>query len=439
MLTRKIRILIVAYDWPPRNAIAVHRPYAWARYWTGAGAEVSILTAQKQTYDEPLDLQLDALDGVHVVEIPYRSLIPLGGGPARTNWSRRFVGFLRKHGSMLRKFTGLNPDVRDAWARAAVPVALDLCITKQIDVVISTFAPRAAHMIASKIKEKNPEIMWIADYRDLWSIRHNSDLNELQSRKEQTLEKRVVSSADMFITVSEPLAQNLSKFMGCEVHVSKNGFDLDRAKLDTRLSQVEGIQSSKPSIIIVYTGMIYPGWQDPTPLFHAVNELVADQLISNEAVQIHFYGKRQPTLQALIDSADAAGYTTVHGHVSREEALQAQLNADLLLLLESGHPSADGVLTGKIFEYMVSGKPILSLGSRKKSTIGLTIAETGIGVTCESNIHDIKNVILTALSGGVSEIYHPRKNEIEKYSRKHQAEELIGVIERQVVLRQNSQ
>ena len=53
-----MRIVIVTYNWPPRNAIGTHRPYSWARYWSEAGAKITVLTAAKHAFDAPLDLYL---------------------------------------------------------------------------------------------------------------------------------------------------------------------------------------------------------------------------------------------------------------------------------------------------------------------------------------------------------------------------------------------
>ena len=69
------------------------------------------------------------------------------------------------------------------------------------------------------------------------------------------------------------------------------------------------------------------------------------------------------------------------GHVSREKALQAQRNADLLLLLESSNEESRGVLTGKIFEYIASGRPIICIGSRLDFEIGQTLFKTGSGIS----------------------------------------------------------
>ena len=65
-----MNVVIITYDWPPRNAVSVHRPYSWAKYLAERGVDVTILTAAKRSFDEPLDLQLSTLP-VTVLEISY--------------------------------------------------------------------------------------------------------------------------------------------------------------------------------------------------------------------------------------------------------------------------------------------------------------------------------------------------------------------------------
>ena len=67
---KKLKIVIISYSCTPRNAISVHRP-SWARYWSENGHEVTVLTAKKQSYDQPLDLDFPILDKVKVIELSY--------------------------------------------------------------------------------------------------------------------------------------------------------------------------------------------------------------------------------------------------------------------------------------------------------------------------------------------------------------------------------
>ncbi|MDX5385786.1 MAG: glycosyltransferase [Alteromonadaceae bacterium] len=428
-----LNILIVAYDWPPRNSIAVHRPYAWAKYWSRSGCNVTVLTSEKCVYDEPLDLEMPLLDGVRVIEVPYRASLKGGEGEDKASFKRKVLEFVKKHSGSARKLLGLSLDIRDAWAKKAIPIAVSLNESEKFDVVVSTYGPRACHFIGGAIKANAPSVFWVADYRDMWSIRHNSTLEGWRQRREQSLEKKVVEKSDFIATVSEPLVVQLADFLKRDVFLVANGYDVEFEIVKSRLrSSVHASDNRRKALKIVYTGMIYPGWQDPSPLFEAINELIGEGIISLPEISIDFFGKRQAGLQEIVSRLNAENYVKIHGHVSRQKALEEQASADLLLLMESGHESASGVLTGKVFEYMVSGKPVISIGSRRDSAIGKLIDQTGIGVVCEQDVQAIKKFLLDLMAGDREEHFSPNLEEIKAYNREVQSEELLLTIQRLV-------
>lgn len=422
-------ILIITYDWMPRNSIAVHRPYAWAKYWSREGFAVTVLTAKKCSYDEPLGLNLPYLEFVDVVEVSYRNTRNHENKKNIFEYKRKLIWLLKKNSFLIKKFFNLNYDIRDAWAKYAIPIALDLYARKNFELIVSTYGPRACHYIAERVKSNHPSVLWLADYRDLWSIRHNSDLIERQMMREKEIERKVVSRADVLTTVSEPLANDLSVFLNKKVHVVFNGFDADWGEVVSRLKRHSNkIENVHGRLNITYTGMIYPGWRDPSPLFISIKNLIANNTINTNDIHVNFYGARQPGLEEIIDRYSAWGFVTIHGHVTREIALKEQENADLLLLLESDRPEAKGVLTGKLFEYMISGKPILSIGSVEGSSIGEIIMQTGVGVVCENDISKIESVLVKTLSNDYHRIYAPNIEKICSYQRSKQSSDLINLL-----------
>lgn len=220
-----LRIVIVSYNWPPRNAIGTHRPYWWAKSWSSLGARVTVLTAQKEPFDAPLDLELPKLPNVDVVEVRSHGLVRL----------MRLLFYFPFAGDLLRKMrvrsgSGSNKqtDVRKLWRKSAYRAAME--IAKDCDVVVSTYGPAASHLIASDMKSFNSELFWVADYRDLWSnnriVDHaaagldNSTAQELRS---------VGAGADLVVGVSQAMVSSLEVLLDKNVCLIRNGFDPDDA------------------------------------------------------------------------------------------------------------------------------------------------------------------------------------------------------------------
>jgi len=419
-----LRIVIITYNWVPRNAIGTHRPYAWAKYWRELGAEITVLTAEKKPFDEPLDLELEKLSGVHIIEVAY-------GNRADTFGRILSLGFVRQAARHVKKLLGKRAasiiDPRKAWYDAAKPIARNL--VSQTDVVVSTFGPPAAHLLAMEMKVANPQLRWVADYRDLWSQRRTGDIPDAVRAKMREQEIGSVGRyADEIIAVSKDMVAQLSSLLKKPVHLSPNGFDMDEEMVRERLSCP--LVSRSGPLRIVYTGMIYPGHRDPLPLLNALSQLRRRGELEDGMVTVDFYGDRVEVGMALAKKPEYAPFIRLMGHVTREKALEAQRNADILLLLESPAPEARGVLTGKIFEYIVSGRPILCIGSRPEYEIGEVLNDTGTGVVIGPQQYEkLPLLISDSISGaGLFLDYKPSYEAILRFSRKRQSYDVFRFI-----------
>jgi glycosyltransferase involved in cell wall biosynthesis len=170
---------------------------------------------------------------------------------------------------------------------------------------------------------------------------------------EARLERRIVASASAVVTVSEPWAVRYAEAYGKPTLVILNGFEPDdyAERESTGAVHAQGLE-------IVYTGGIYPGRRDPTPLFRAL----ASSPRLRASIRVHFYGTGPEHLHALAATAGVAGRVLMHPHMARAEAVALQQGADVLLLMQWNDPREQGNLPGKLFEYLGARRPILGLG-----------------------------------------------------------------------------
>lgn len=418
----KPKICIVTFAWPPRNSIAAHRPYSWAKYWSLAGAHVLVITARKYAYDAPLDLHLPDLPGVEVIEVDYASRAKkvsgwLAGGVLRP-FAKKILRLM-----IARSANSRSP--RDGWVKACEPHIAEWA--ERCDFVVSTYDPRGVHQIAAAMKTKRPQLMWIADYRDLWSFNHVAGWSEAQRQAERDLELATVGKhADFITSVSDELTDHQASWLHKPSATITNGFDVDPDALRASLKS----RPVKPSLPmrIVYTGKIYPGLQDISPLLDAIVDLENTGDVTRGAIEVHVYGGQTEGLGLVQRTARFRHILRIHGHVSRDEALAAQLDAHLLLLMESPLPQAAGVLTGKVFEYISAGVPILSLGSRCSSAIGVLLKETRTGICTEDSREAIATALKARLAGEDLSWFLPSESAILMYTRKRQAMALYDVM-----------
>lgn len=416
------RICIVTFAWPPRNSIAAHRPYSWAKYWSLAGAKVLVITARKYSYDAPLDLQLPGLPGVEVIEIDYASKAKRVGGWLLGGWLRPLAK--KVYRSIFARGTNAgNP--REAWVAACAPYIAEWA--DRSDFVVSTYDPRGVHQIAAAMKARCPRLMWIADYRDLWSFNHAAHWSETQRHAERDVELATVGEhADFITSVSDELAEHQGVWLQKPYATITNGFDVDPEALRAALKR----RLAKPTLPlrIVYTGKIYPGTQDISPLLDTIVDLESAGHIPRGAIEVHVYGGQTEGLDSVRRTERFRHLLRVHGHVRRDEALAAQSGADILLLMESSLPQASGVLTGKVFEYISTGVPILSLGSRRSSAIGALLRETRTGICTEDSRETISVALKARLAGEDLAWFSPSESAILTYTRERQAMALYDVM-----------
>ena len=419
---KPLRITIVTFAWPPRNSIGAHRPLSWARHWSQAGAQVRVLTARKYSYDEPLDLAIPDLPGVEVIEIDYAT----GSTSVAAGILRGPLGGLaRKVYRSLRRGRAAIRNPRERWLDAALK-QVD-ALARDADAVVSTYDPRAVHQIAAAMKQANPNLIWIADYRDLWSLNHAPTWTEEQRAQERAIELDTVGAhADVVCSISEELSAQQGQFLNKPWLCVTNGFDVNLRDIQDAVAARRPV--AKRPLNIVYTGKLYPGLRDPSPLFKVIHDMEQAAEIGRGDVVVHIYGGQVDGLDQIMASGRYEHFVTLHGHVPRETALDAQRRADMLLLLESPLPEARGVLTGKIFEYMASGVPILSLGSRRDSAIGHVLLSTATGLCTEDNTDQIAQVLREVLGGQTPSWFAPDMAEIGGYSRKAQADKLLAQI-----------
>lgn len=431
----QLRILIVSTFFPPLNSIASLRPHSWAKYWAQAGHDVTILTTEKQQ-DSSVQLHLPC-DSFRVIETPYpRFIRKLKTGyheeKASSEPDKKPHGLsaaIKKGFHYLRYQKGVfhacrMPDMADLWAPGAYKKIQTM---GPWDCVVSTAGPYTVHLLAYLLKKQKLTKTWIADYRDTWSNNYIYPGIFPFNKLESWLENRVLKKADAVTTVSDPFSTILAeKFHHHHVHTIANGFDPEDL---LHLSKAPiFLQDGK--FRIVHTGSIYAGKRDPSPLFQAIQNMNKDTEKRGHLgkLEVIFAGANQGMLDDLITRYDVSPWVRSAGFVSRDDALRMQRDAHALLFLPWNDASIDGVLTGKIFEYLFSGTPILAVGGTSLEASQKLILDASAGVALFSP-EEIEHYLAVKLSNVTKSKTDSSAAFLLRYTRKHLAATLFNVME----------
>jgi glycosyltransferase involved in cell wall biosynthesis len=441
MKGEKLKILIISCYFPPLNLISSLRAYSWAKYWSRMGHEVCVLTVKNEGLEDPLVLPIDTdvRMSIRIEEIPLRYKrfitytkrieIPIRDNPNNIYTRKRFVidtkirKFVKMARRTFRNLTGIDPTNPHLWILPAVKKALEIYSQWPFDIMVSTYSPPAAHITAGILKRKLG-IFWVADYRDLWYGNHYYYSGKWPfSFFKKHIEDFFVKKADFFTTVSDIMKEKLISRFGNKVITIENGFDTE--ELDTKRNRCIFPHDGK--IRLVYTGRLYTGKQDPAPLLEAISILKRRGIPIEDKLEIIFYGFPDVYLPAMITKRNLKDIVKTHDIVDRETVLQIQREASLLVFLDWQDTTA-GVFTGKLFEYMYAGTPVLNISVSSDTLPSKLIEAAGIGITVVNSAEKIADIIETLIKGGKLN-YSPSQEVLEKYTRKRLAEKMLeGIV-----------
>jgi len=447
-----MRILIISKFFPPENSIASLRPYSWAKFWSRSGHDVSVLTTVKPS-GKAEALKFSNKESFKLFEIDYQQLyykvqkIYLGNvkindsspspdhithipknNKEQKNGVKAFIKNNLKNINQFRLKRGFlsgqrMPDTMDLWIKPALNWARE---NGPWDLIVSSHAPYASHIIAYKLKKEFLTKYWIADFRDLWTDHHIFKGLFPFTWVEKYLERQILAETNVITTVSEPLANTIrKKNINRKIEVIENGFDIE---------DLEGLPSEPifrdNKIRIVYTGTIYKGKQNPKLLFDAVSELAQNPeqkyLLNN--LEILFIGATNSIPLTQAKEAGVSDWVKDGGFLSREEVLRIQRDAHALLFLEFDKGNVKGILTGKLYEYLFSGTEIWAIDVFNDSSTGEIITKANAGILFGDNQPFLLQELVRLLTQGQKISPELNKKYIEKYSRKVLAEKMLDVI-----------
>jgi glycosyltransferase involved in cell wall biosynthesis len=178
------------------------------------------------------------------------------------------------------------------------------------------------------------------------------------SRKHQKLEQSVLENAQAVTVVSQDMKRQFEEMGARDVRVIPNGFDPE---------DFTGPGADQPPVdpdqhfSITHIGTLFP-LRNPVNLWKALSELVHENKDLAEDLTINLAGAMDYSVSRSIEEAGLGDRVNIMGNVPFQEAISLMKQSRLLLLLIINTPEARGILTGKLFEYMNAGRPILAIG-----------------------------------------------------------------------------
>ena len=397
-------VLLIAFYFPPRNHIAGYRTGCFAKYLPENGWLPTVICedwpAGKPDYDADFVGRIPP--EVEIIRIPN----PRPQTLYQKVWLRKLMPYWRPS------------HAPHAWWQAARKQIQELCRRKRFDAIWATYDPLVTLGLAEETAAEW-NVPWIADIRDSCNVQPRGSWYKRPLWSWH--ERQACRKANAVVTVSNDLATGLSRATGRQIEVLENGFDpeLFAGKAVPRRNVFS----------IAYTGnLLYPH-QDPKLLLQAVDDCLRTNAIPRSGLELVFYGPSREQIETAWPGAMSSLPIRIFPRISHQEIIAVQRASSVLLLLTFA--GQKGVLTGKLFDYLGAGNPILAVPGDNGDVEAL-LRRTGAGVSA-GTVAEISALLKRwyaewKVKGRIDWVRD--EAQVNIYSRRVQTKRLAGMLDR---------
>ena len=426
------KILIITYYWPPAGGPGVQRWLKFAKYLPEFGWQPIIYTPENPSYpllDE--SLMKDVPKDLEIVRTkiwePYQLAEKLNKSNKKFKAGQFDVGQNQSWKSKLSIWVRGNffiPDARVFWVKPSTEFLEKYLKENKIETIFTSGPPHSMHLIGLNLKKIMPNLKWIADFRDPWteiSYYKHLKLTNKSDKKHRFLESEVFKNADITLATSYTDAENFRK-NGANAFCITNGFDESDSNAETLQSS-----NSQTQFTLSYIGVLEQ-LRNPENLWKALDNLVKTNSDFAENFSLKFVGRIDDKILETIKNSSLKNHILNLGYVSHDKAVDEMSKSSLLLITNFPNDSSKGIIPGKIFEYLATGKQIISFGP-EKADVAKILNETKAGKHFGyKDSKEIEDFILEKFelwkNGNLSE----NTENIEQFSRKNLTKQLSEIL-----------
>jgi glycosyltransferase involved in cell wall biosynthesis len=425
MSSRKLLMLINFF--PPAGGGGVYRPLSFVKYLSRMGWDITVVTPKPGEFwisDPSLEQQIP--EGVRVERTGSLSAGRIlgklrGRRPAGRAGSRSSGGFgmLRRIGEIF-----LLPDTYIGWRPFAVRRALQLCREESFDAIYSTSPPDSTQLAALKVVA-GTGIPWLADFRDPWiSLYLRDPVSEAHRRVLEGMERKVALEADTAVVTTKWHKEMLTGIApSCNVVRIPNGFDEEDFS-----SETEGPPDGP--LRIAHFGMLTLGRRSRVFL-EGLSRFLCSVPEARGNIEVVFTGARESANEDLGGLDGIEGAVTFEDNIPHRECICLERRSHVLLLIKHDDERYNGLVPGKLYEYIGARRPILALvppGESADIVTGLRRGEVAGPGDPGEVAAALERIYLKYVDGTLDGAYDlsPRP----EYSRRAAAESLVLELER---------
>lgn len=422
------KLLIITYYFPPAGGPGVQRWLKFVKYLPEFDVQPIVYVPENPTYpiiDEGLVNEIS--DKVIVLKNKIWEPYQLASVFSKNKTKKISSGIFpqKKKQTFLDKMFLLIrgnlfiPDARVFWVKPSVSYLEKYIQENNIDTIVTSGPPHSLHLIGLELQKKL-KVKWFADFRDPWTTigYHKAlRLSAYAEKKHKKLEHKVLNSADEIIVTSKTTKTEFEVITKKPITVITNGYDVETVEkqiLDAKFS-------------LAHIGSFLSD-RNPPFLWEALVELLNEVPEFKKHLEIKLIGAVSQEVLDAIKEHQLTDYLNVLGYVSHKEAVAHQRKSQVLLLIEINSEDTKSIIPGKLFEYMVSNRPIIAIGPQGSDFADI-VTQTNTGVFFDySEKTKLKSVILDFFNQFLEGKLQSHGIGLQQYSRKNLTRQLAQLI-----------
>ncbi len=422
------KLLIITYYWPPAGGPGVQRWLKFVKYLPDFNVQPIVYIPENPTYpiiDE--GLQSEVSDKAIILKNKINEPYGFASIFSKNKTKKISSGIIpnQKKQSFLEKTllwvrgNLFIPDARFLWVKPSVNYLKKYIRENQIETIVTSGPPHSLHLIGLELK-KDLNIQWFADFRDPWTTigYHKAlKLSAYAEKKHKALEKEVLNSADKIIVTSKTTKTEFEAMTSRPIEVITNGYDVEKIEK----------QPLDEKFTLAHIGSFLSD-RNPRILWSALKELIKENKDFKNDFQLKLIGATSQEVLDTISEFKLNDYVQNLGYVSHQEAVEHQRKSQVLLLIEIDSEDTKSIIPGKLFEYMVSERPIIAIGPEGSDFAEIiTSTNTGVFFTYEEK-EKLKALLLKYYQEYQNQNLKVHAVGLQQYSRKSLTEKLAKII-----------
>lgn len=415
------RFLYVSYEAPPFLGGGAPRTDNNCRLLPEFGWIPTLLTIAADNSDDVDrrygEMGVEVLRASAVIKEERVRALPRGAGKSEASFLIQIARFLARW--------LLIPDRRVLWKFPAQRLAVQAAKRNNWKCVFSTMLPISTGWIGKCIAQRL-RLPFVLEYKDIIDENFKGEApSALHRAAIRSIERSLVRSAAKIVVVSPAMKDWLVKRHNLnpqDVELIPIGFLPEHRDFVHSLPQ-----PPNQRFTMIYTGLFH-GRRRPDVVLKAIRRLIDEKTIPENKIRAVFIGNMSP---AAVSEFGLEGVVETIGMMPREEVLKWYARTDLLLLICAKEKYQNLTYPGKLFEYLMTEKPILGL-VQKDSDIAKVLQQSGIGLVVDAD--DVQETAaqiehLYKLWAGKQLKMKPNSEFIEQFNARKLTEKLASIFD----------